>query len=1031
MNTPVNIPVCWERESVGKAISIKAKIDDKQTHYFLACHSPMTHIQDAKSKRKIAEEELYKNITTSSQRDKQVVIYGEPGTGKSHLVHWLKLRFDYGVETSELENVVPVLIERRSGSLKDALTQLIEQLGKSFQKYLDPVQQALEKLSDSTARQMLVNELSLELGPRWTDRGREKIDKRLKHLGQACRAEGFGGWLRRDDGVIEKTIKLLAESSEVQDRENSPKFEGKDLLVKDRFRTRRKNSQEVLELIDELDDSKSLRVLAAKHMNDALKNAIVDMVGLSGANLRKVFDSVREDLASEGKQLALFIEDVSAMSELDVEIVNALEPQDRTDLCSLTAVLGMTHTGYAKLRDNQKQRIEFVFRVDGETTESWSEDKEMLARFTARYLNSIRLKEDEVRKIADDRRKSNGDVSKSKCTECPVKEHCHSTFGSVDIEGTQIGLYPFSRETAPRVLDLIRNDESSPYSANQRGLLIRLLSPVMSDTESLNRHSFPNAATLPVRVSDPYFWTAFQQKYLGNYSETERSRIQILSGLWIEETDESDQAASLLKQYLEPLQLPAFTREAKKVSPSKKTTGTQPPLSKPGLENRSKDKVKRYLESLSAWLQGEPLKNEAYFRDLLSSLVKNSVRWADHLQPAQYDSWTEGVIFGKGPSSEGGRKFILIQGQSASAERLCFEFSRDESTRQLLEALCRHDQEGGKSWEFELGESHKRFVANWIRENQALVVQTLEPEVDRIQAVKTAVQFVSLHYVVRNRSKLPQKSIPEMMNALFSPKWESLPTGLTPNWNSILQNLDDRHEQVVEFLKNETSVRQGRIGGINFVSPTMLLEFASQFCGTPQVSELAEEFHSSFWKSRFSGLPNKQFEILPNSIEEERLAVGQITAQVRENLAALGFSCDDVKADLMQLCDQIVALSETTKQAKVSLPNEEFENLVKAKVFTEQKMALANVLARAEKVAASVDPFDLLTFEPAQLIECQKVVATVAKRIEDLDSYIAEQEEEIKKDGDPDVIASQMFDALGKFAELSEEILENDNVKAS
>ncbi|MDB4458729.1 hypothetical protein N9068_01600 [bacterium] len=620
MNTPLKIPVCWERESVGKAISIKAKIDDKQTHYFLACHSPMTHIQDEKSKRKIAEEELYKNLTTSSQRDKQVVIYGEPGTGKSHLVHWLKLRFDYGVETSELENVVPVLIERRSGSLKDALTQLIEQLGKSFQKYLDPVQQALEKLSDSTARQMLVNELSLELGPRWTDRGREKIDKRLKHLGQACRAEGFGGWLCKDDAVVEKTINLLVESSEVQDREDSPKFEAKDLSVKDRFRTPRKNSQEVLHLIDELDESPSLRELAAEHMNDALKNAIVDMVGLSGANLRKVFDSVREDLASEGKQLALFIEDVSAMSELDVEIVNALEPQDRTDLCPLTAVLGMTHTGYAKLRDNQKQRIEFVFRVDGETTESWSEDKETLARFTARYLNSIRLKEDEVRKIADDRRASNGDVSKSKCTECPAKEHCHSTFGSVDIEGTEIGLYPFSRETAPRVLDLIRNDESSPYSANQRGLLIRLLSPVMSDTESLNQHSFPNAATLPVRVSNPYFWTAFQQQYLGNYSETERSRIQILSGLWIEGTDESDQAASLLKQYLEPLQLPEFTKEAKKISPSKKTTGSQPPLSKPGLENRSKDQVKKYLDSLSAWLQGEPLENETYFRDLLSSL---------------------------------------------------------------------------------------------------------------------------------------------------------------------------------------------------------------------------------------------------------------------------------------------------------------------------------------------------------------------------------------------------------------------------
>ena len=498
------------------------------------------------------------------------------------------------------------------------------------------------------------------------------------------------------------------ESSEVKDRENSPKFEAQDLLVKDRFRRSRKNSQDVLDLIDDLDDSKSLRELAANHMNEALKNAIVDMVGLSGANLRKVFDSIREDLAAAEKQLALFIEDVSAMSELDVEIVNALEPQDRIDLCPLTVVLGMTNTGFQKLRDNQKQRIEFVYRVDGETTDSWSDDKDTLAKFTARYLNSIRLEEDEVRKIADDRRASNGDVSKSKCTNCSAKEFCHSTFGSVDIEGTEVGLYPFSRETAPRVLNLIRNDESSRYSANQRGLLIRLLSPVMSDVESLKQNHFPNIATLPIRVSDPYFWTAFRQQYLGNYSEAERNRIRILAGLWIEGTDESDQAAGLLKQYLEPLQLPTFTKEAKKVAPLKNPSGTEAkpgPLA--GLGGNGKDQIKKYLSSLSVWLQRGPLGYESYFRGLLSSVIKNSIRWDNHLEPAQFDSWTWKVVSGV--------RFIMIEGQAATAERLRFEFPRDEHTRQLLEALCRHDKEGGKSWAFDLGETHKRVVANWVR----------------------------------------------------------------------------------------------------------------------------------------------------------------------------------------------------------------------------------------------------------------------------------------------------------------------------
>ena len=49
----------------------------------------------------------------------------------------------------------------------------------------------------------------------------------------------------------------------------------------------------------------------------------------------------------------------------------------------------------------------------------------------------------------------------------------------------------------------------------------------------------------------------------------------------------------------------------------------------------------------------------------------------------------------------------------------------------------------------------------------------------------------------------------------------------------------------------------------------------------------------------------------------------------------------------------------------------------------------------------------------------------------DLDNYITPQEDEIKKDGDPELISNQMFDALGQFADLNEEILEMNHVKDS
>lgn len=1018
MTTGTKLPICWLHENVRKAISIKAKTDDKQTHYFLACHSPMSFIQDVKSKRQMSEEDLFRNISTSSQRDKQVVIYGEPGTGKSHLVHWLKLRFDYGKANGELGDIVPVLIERRSGSLKDALTQLIEQLGEDFRKYLDPVQQALEKLSAATARQMLANELSLELGPRWSDRGREKIDKRLKHLGQACRAEGFGGWLCRDGGVIDRTIALLVQTSDLKDRENAPKFQPEDLLVKDRYRTKRTNSEEVLSLIDELDDSKAIRELAAECLNDALGNSIRDMVGLSGANLRGIFDSIRSDLNRLDKQLALFIEDVSAMSELDVEIVNALEPQDRVDLCPMTAVLGMTHTGFAKLRDNQKQRIEFIYRVDGETTSSWSKDKENLSRFIARYLNAIRLDEEQVRQIANDRRVSNSDVTTSRCTDCPAREECHSAFGSVNLGDTAVGLYPFTRETAPNVLELIRRDETSSESPNQRGLLMRLLIPVLSDVESLEQSTFPNVSTLPVRVSDPYYWTEFKQSYLGDYSEAEQSRIQILSGLWIEQTHESTEAAAMLKGLLAPLGLPAFTKDVKKKAPlpgrgSKTPVAVQPP------QDKTKEEIAKLLESLSSWIREGVLRNEPYFRDLLSNLVKNSVPWEDQIQPAQFDAMTWKTVSGRG--------FIKIEGQAATPDRIFFEFTRSEETRALLEALARFDKEGNRSWNFRLGETHKRLVFQWLRKHSTAIIETLKPDVNEEYAIKTAVQFLGLIAVVRDRSKLPQRSSPELMNAIFKPKWEAIPKALSREWTTLLGVMDSRYKQAADFLQNEISIRQGRTGGVNFLCPNSVIEYAGEFNSDPKVNDLGEEYFQSFWKSRYSGLPSQsspereRFEGLQNAIETERKAISNAVESIRNQLQSVGFSGTDLKLEVQVLCDQVVGLVETVKAAKVALPDVEFDNLVKAKTFSDGKMSLANAVARADKVASSQDPFDVLTFDSTDLVECQKVLAVVSTRVQKLDAYVVEQEDLIKRDGDPSAFAQKMFDSLRVFSELSEE----------
>ena len=60
--TPPTPASAWNPDHLEKAIGYSAKVDKKQSHYFLACHSPVERIRDERLKRELSEEELYQRI---------------------------------------------------------------------------------------------------------------------------------------------------------------------------------------------------------------------------------------------------------------------------------------------------------------------------------------------------------------------------------------------------------------------------------------------------------------------------------------------------------------------------------------------------------------------------------------------------------------------------------------------------------------------------------------------------------------------------------------------------------------------------------------------------------------------------------------------------------------------------------------------------------------------------------------------------------------------------------------------------------
>lgn len=1033
--------LCWDPDNLEKAIGVSAKMDKKQSHYFLACHSPIERIHDDRLKKELSEEELYERIMgRRAQRDFLGLVHGEAGTGKSHLIHWLKLRCQYDLDSGNLKDVVPVLIRRRTGSLKDALEQLIEQLGSEFAKYLTPVKSALEKISAETAREKLANELSLEVGPRRADRGKPPLPKLLRHLDQACKAGGFGRWLCRSGGVIDDRIKLLTLESAGHQREAPRQFAPADLLVPSNYSRSNENSENIILLIEELRDSDKLCQEAADILNDALRDAILEMTGLSGGNLRDIFDRIRSDLQAAGQVLAVFIEDVTAMSELDIEVVNAVEPQDRLDLCPLIAVLGLTDTGMGRLRANQLQRASLIVGVGGEVVRDWLEDRQTLARFAARYLNAIRLDEPRVREIAKHRsRSTREDVNLTKCDACPARPECHRRFGAVRLNGVDVGLYPLSLEAPYQLLQHLVEDEVTEIRRNQRGLLMHVLSPILSRPDAVLNHEFPNERALRLLPGDPGYWSEFQQRYCGGWDGPDRDRLRLLARMWIDELEASDEAASALEPFLEPLGFPQFSSKAPAggagtrgtVVPTREDpdakVAPRPHEPQPAPLRREKaelDKVKRILQNLRSWVDDtdKPLAGNAELRRLLADFVRTSVRWDDERTPPA----TEWKRLLGGPDDKQKYKVIYIEGQGADPATAPFvireDFPRSEETRELLEALVRFSYDGDSSWNFPGGELHKRVAARWLRKHEGGLLTRLDPEdgLDTRVAVAAAVEFLCIAAVVRRRAKLPAEP-EELVAAVLADPWAEgeAPAAVSRGWQDLLEDMRRRHKEVREFVIAELAVLQGRTGGQNFIDPVPILAAAGAFTKEPRIQSLSPDYFRGYWKTRYfalSGLP--AYANLPQVLEAERTAVAALITRLSQALTGFGYEPSGPKEAMKSFCTDLAELMKAKADTKFDLPDEAFDTLFRRETVVAAASRWGQAMEVGTRVAQSKGLYEVMLYDPRLLQDAAAAIAVAEAHVGRLEKELADQDRHQAVEGDPLELQAALLQALDALAEL-------------
>jgi hypothetical protein len=735
------------------------------------------------------------------------------------------------------------------------------------------------------------------------------------------------------------------------------------------------------------------------------------MTGLSGTTLRDIFDQIRSDLRNMEKGLALFIEDVSVMSALDEEVMNAVEPQGRQDLCPITAVLGITDAGVLRLAPNQKQRVTSFFSVAGYGREQWRADIGEVAQFAARYLNTVRLDEEGVRKLASDR-KGGADVTVSGCEACPVRKECHDCFGKVEIEGTAVGMFPFTYGAPQRLLEHL-DEQREGVRKNPRGLLMHVLRQVLLHSESLSSGTFPEDS-LPVALPPLMYWQRFEQKFCGGWAPREIKRLDRLARGWIS-ADSEEEAASALRPFLGPLGFREFSSGGRPEPPRPEPPRPEPPRPEP---EPVPAELQNLLQDLDNWWnQGRELQFDQLPRQLLAELVRKGIPWDDD-KSVPLSEWKRFV--GGGVANY---RFIRIEGmRSRVTGNFSIDFDRSKETHDLISALAKFKFLGKDSWDFQGGQTERRTVSVWLRSHGEEILEGLQPakKLNLDKPVTSAVQFLAIVSILRKHSRLPEDLV-ELVEEVLADIWKEPPTTFDRDWTALVKDMQLRHGNVREFLFHELNVPQGRTGGINFIDPLPIVEAIGTLF-QESFEPLEREYLENFWQSRYAALGRMdRYGELADILEKERSELENKVNQLKSTLRSAGYDPDQPREAIAGYCKDLLQVVDAQRTAKVLEPDSVFDDMLRNKIFTERQSAWGVAVEKTSSVVESEGLAQLLVHDPKSLQEAVFAISYSDDYLKKLSKEVEQQLLRIEQEGDPDALFNEFKEYLENIALLGRE----------
>lgn len=721
---------------------------------FLATHVPLKRLNllnklelQPASKKFYTEEDIYRQcILNPENRHQFITVYGQSGTGKSHLIRWFEARF----KNEKPENEVVLFIRRSDNTLKGTIRQLLEKpevQDIANKEIYERLVRAAVSVEPGKLKDLIYHNFIIEIA---NDNGENHViqlnNVTRKRLEAFLSNDVVHAHLMEASGPIERMYSKVAENTLV-DRDTIAEFTTEDFLVTPDLYDAitsggadQKAERMARKLMADEDGLTTAKEIAG-YLNQFVNDVIQRCAGIEPGDFRQIFQDIRCELHRLEKNLTLFIEDVTSFTGVDDALLDALIVEHTgmnagAEMCRISSIVGTT-SNYLQnnFRDNHKDRITNLIYIPSDVF-----DENGIYEFVGRYLNAMSLPEQRINAWLSNH------ALPSEYPVHVIKEGKEWESISVD-SNIQLNLYPFSKAC---IMYLYKNNLTKGHQT-PRYMIRDIIEPVMNDIIN-NRSQFPSDFCKLIGVS-----TALQFQIHNQVKDTTLAD-RMLRFLTIWGNGKPDRITdgtytyyagvkeSIISELGFPI-LPGATTVSKPIvdpNPNPQPKPVDQITPKP-VPDESQKRFSAASEMLTNWINGRSIDVSstggtigilrAAFSDL-NDYLRSAINWLS--EGVSQDDVNKAL--------SGVRTILVLERQFKGTGYYTLPASWD--SKNLLEIMIRWREYGKQSWNYPDADFDVYLLSAWTSEIKNDIVKTVREDKEKQTSYIEAAMVAEIYQLI-------------------------------------------------------------------------------------------------------------------------------------------------------------------------------------------------------------------------------------------------------------------------------------------